>query len=188
MKIATWNVNSVRKRTGNLVAWLEQRQARRRRAAGDQGAGGAVPAARGRGRRLQGRDRRPEGLQRRGPALAASGRDHRARPARCRGRRTRALHRRQDHDAQGAADRRRHLPAQRQSHRHREVRLQDRLDGSAEPARAGAAGQARRCSCWAATTMSARPRSTSTIPRPSPTTRSASRSRARRCAPCSISA
>ncbi len=24
MKIATWNVNSVRKRTGNLVAWLEQ--------------------------------------------------------------------------------------------------------------------------------------------------------------------
>src|SRR5260221_10002840 len=24
MKIATWNVNSVRKRTGNLLAWLEQ--------------------------------------------------------------------------------------------------------------------------------------------------------------------
>src|SRR5882757_8850076 len=24
MKIATWNVNSVRKRTGNLVAWLER--------------------------------------------------------------------------------------------------------------------------------------------------------------------
>ncbi|HEX9554856.1 MAG TPA: endonuclease/exonuclease/phosphatase family protein, partial [Reyranella sp.] len=23
MKIATWNVNSVRKRTGNLVAWLQ---------------------------------------------------------------------------------------------------------------------------------------------------------------------
>src|SRR5260370_29872300 len=24
MKVATWNVNSVRKRTGNLVAWLER--------------------------------------------------------------------------------------------------------------------------------------------------------------------
>ena len=24
MKIATWNVNSVRKRTGNLVSWLER--------------------------------------------------------------------------------------------------------------------------------------------------------------------
>ena len=24
MKIATWNVNSVRKRTGNLLAWLER--------------------------------------------------------------------------------------------------------------------------------------------------------------------
>ena len=26
MKIATWNVNSVRKRTGNLVAWLRSAQ------------------------------------------------------------------------------------------------------------------------------------------------------------------
>ena len=24
MKVATWNVNSVRKRTGNLLAWLER--------------------------------------------------------------------------------------------------------------------------------------------------------------------
>ncbi len=26
MKIATWNVNSVRKRTGNLVSWLNEAQ------------------------------------------------------------------------------------------------------------------------------------------------------------------
>ena len=157
MKIATWNVNSVRKRTGNLVAWLERAKPDVVVLQEIKAQEAQFPRARDRGRRLQGRDRRPEGLQRRRPALAASGRDHRPHPARRRGRRAGALHRRQDHDAEGAAHRRRPLPAQRQSHRHREVRLQDRLDGPARTSAPGRCWRARRCSCWAATTMSARP-------------------------------
>ena len=141
MKIATWNVNSVRKRTGNLVSWLQRGQARRRRAAGDQGAGAAVPhelEVEAAGYKV--RDRRPEGLQRRRPPLAASVRRHGARPARpCRGR-AGALCRGPRVHAARAADRRRPLSAQRQSDRHREVHLQDRLDG--------AAARPRAASCW----------------------------------------
>jgi len=58
------------------------------------------------------------------------------------------------------------------------VRLQDRLDGSAEPACEGPALPRGDVRAGRRLTMSARPRSTCSIPRPLPTTRSASRSRA----------
>ena len=72
-----------------------------------------------------------------------------------------------------------HLPAQRQSDRHRQVRLQARLDGAAE--------RATPPSCWptrsrwrsAATTTSSPSRATPTIPQPGPATPCSSPRRAR---------
>ena len=139
MKIATWNVNSVRKRTGNLVAWLEHAKPdvvvlQELKAQEPQFPRLEVEAA-GYKVEIVGQkgfngvallSLHPVEITAR--ALPDAGR-----------RRAGALHRRQDRHAPGAAHRGRHLPAQRQSHRHREVRLQDRLDGSPEPARPGAA-------------------------------------------------
>ncbi len=81
MKIATWNVNSVRKRTGNLLAWLQQAKPdvvvlQEIKAQEPQFPRLEVEAA---GYKVG--DRGPEGLQRCGHALAASVR--RSPPAPC---------------------------------------------------------------------------------------------------------
>ena len=36
MRIATWNVNSIRQRLDNMLAWLKERHARHRLPAGNQ--------------------------------------------------------------------------------------------------------------------------------------------------------
>ena len=71
MKIATWNVNSVRKRTGNLVAWLEHAKPDVVVLQEIKTQERAVPAPRGRGCRLQGESCGQKGFN--GVAILADG-------------------------------------------------------------------------------------------------------------------
>ena len=77
------------------------------------------------------------------------------------------------------------LPAQRQSGRHRKVRLQAGLDGAADRARRRAARRSTARSCSPATITSSRPTRTSTSPSAGSTTRCSSPSRAPNIAACS---
>ena len=111
--------------------------------------GREVPARGVRAARLQRRGPRPEELQRRGAALEApaGGRFAGSAPPRSgrRGRRPGPLHRGGGFGAAARA-RRRALPAQRQSARDGQVRLQAGLDGASErprPAPPGAGGELR---------------------------------------------
>ena len=100
-----------------------------------------VPRRGLRGARLQCCGARAEGLQRRRhPVQAPVRRDCRARPARRRQRRACPLHRGVRAVRRRRGARRQPLPAQRQSHRHRQVRLQARLDEALRGAHARAAG------------------------------------------------
>ena len=160
MKIATWNINGVRARIDSALTWLKDATARHRLPAGDQIGGRVLPVRDVRGARLQRRHPRPEGLQRRRPALQAAAGGCVARPARRRRRRSRPLHRGGGLGAGGRAARRLALPAERQSDRHRQVRLQARLDGAARSLRPPTPRWRRRRSCSPATSTSSRNRST----------------------------
>ena len=146
MKIATWNVNSVRKRTGNLVSWLGEAQPdivvlQEIKAQEPQFPTLEVEAA-GYKCAIVGQ----KGFN--GVAfLSRHAFDVTApRPARpCRGR-ARALRRGPGAYAARAADGGRPLPPQRQPGRHREVRLQAGVDGTATwpcPHASGARGDVR---------------------------------------------
>ena len=149
MKIATWNINGVKARIDNLTHWLSESAPdivclQEIKSVDEQ-----FPRA-DRGARLQCRDARPEGLQRRRPPVQAPLRRGQPRPAGRRCRRAGALHRGGLLDARRGAARRLALYAERQSDRHRQVRLQARLDGAAgglgrrPPGPGGAAGARRR--------------------------------------------
>ena len=131
--IATWNINGVRARLDGAVAWLKRRQAGRRSASRRSRSRTSRFPRRGlRGPRLQHRDPRPEGLQRRRDPLeaAASTRSRAGFPATTSDAQARFLE--AVFSVAGRRDPGRlALSAERQSDRHRQVRLQARLDGAA---------------------------------------------------------
>ena len=81
MRIATWNVNSLKARLPRVEEWLEYAAARRAVPPGDEARRRRVPAADVRGARLRLRAPRAGPVERRGDPLAgrARGRDHRLR-------------------------------------------------------------------------------------------------------------
>ncbi len=117
VKIATWNVNSVKARLPNLLAWLREAAARHRAAAGNQVRRRGVPAHGDRGARLQRRRRTARRPTTASPSCRSAPLEdvRRGLPGRRR-RRAGALHRGDAASAIGAA-RRLDLPAQRQSGR-----------------------------------------------------------------------
>ncbi len=93
MRIATWNVNSIKQRIENLTAWLKERSARHRLPAGNQERRRRLPARADRGAGLQRRSPRPEDLQRRRHPVEVQVRRGDAAAARRRRRRPCPLHR-----------------------------------------------------------------------------------------------
>ncbi len=93
MKLATWNVNSLKVRLPQLLDWLAARAAGRALPAGTQDRGREVSARGPRGRRLRMRGQRAEDLQRRRDPLAHAARRRRRGHSRLR-RRAEARHRR----------------------------------------------------------------------------------------------
>ena len=69
MKLASWNVNSIRQRLAHVVDWLNAHEPDVL-ALQELKTEAHIPAGRDRGHRLPVRAGRPEGLQRRGAALA----------------------------------------------------------------------------------------------------------------------
>ena len=138
MKIATWNVNSVKARLGASARLARRGEARRAVPAGDQmprrgisrrsRCGAPAITSRRLGQRAYNGVAHP---------VARAGARRGARPARRRERRAGALSR---GDLRRRA-RRLDLSAQRQSGRHRQIPLQARLDAPARGARARAARQ-----------------------------------------------
>ena len=158
MRIATWNVNSVNARLETVLAWFREAQPDVACLQEIKCVDEKFPRRGLRAPRLQRRRPRPEELQRRRPALedAAGGRAQG--PARRRRRRPRPLHRGGGLGARSGA-RGLDLPAQRQSDRHRQVRLQAALDGAAE--------RPRRASCWRWRSRWCSPATTTSSPSPS---------------------
>ena len=72
MRIATWNVNSIRSRIDRVEAWLERSDVDVLRDAGDQGQREAVPPRAVRGARLRGGAPRPQPVERRRRSSRAS--------------------------------------------------------------------------------------------------------------------
>ena len=136
-ELVTYNLNGIRARLPRLIEYLAREKPdvvclQELKCADD-----ALPIARYRGGRLSRRVARAEGLQRRrDPQPQRRARASPGRPARRSRRQPQPLYRGRG----GRRDRRLDLPSQRQSDRHREIRLQAELDGAAAGARGGVAG------------------------------------------------
>ena len=165
MKIATWNINGVKARHRGRPHLAQGDEARRRLPAGDQERHRGLSRRGLRGARLQRRRARPEGLQRRRhPVQAPLRRGGRARPARRRERRHARYIEVLVPSRRRRRARRQSLPAQRQPDRHRQVRLQARLDAALGGAHAASCWRWRSRSCCSATTTSSPSRSTPRTP------------------------
>ena len=82
VKIATWNVNSIKARLPHLLAWLRENAPDAGAVAGDESGGRGVSFVGDRRPRLQHRGGRSKSLQRRRRPIEAAHRDFGARPSR----------------------------------------------------------------------------------------------------------
>ena len=139
MKIATWNVNSIRARLPNLLAWLDGEAPDVALLQETKTTDDAFPRLEIEERGYVLRRRRPEELQRRRHPVEVSARRRRRHAAGRRRRRPGALRRGMGRRGRGRIARRLDLPAQWQPGGERQIPLQAGVDGASRGARRGAA-------------------------------------------------